>query len=83
MTTPGTSTKPHTPATPDAPEAPAGLLAAIHAYETALLANDLDALDAAFVDSPARCAATTAACSSGTTRSARSAGHGVGSRPGR
>ncbi|MBF4597392.1 DUF3225 domain-containing protein [Curtobacterium sp. VKM Ac-2889] len=52
MTTPGTSTKPHTPATPDAPDAPAGLLAALDAYETALLANDLDALDAAFVDSP-------------------------------
>ena len=40
MTTPHTST------------APDGLLEALGAYETALLANDLDALDAAFVDSP-------------------------------
>ncbi|MCS5506126.1 AtzH-like domain-containing protein [Curtobacterium flaccumfaciens] len=40
MTTPPTST------------APDGLLEALDAYETALLANDLDALDAAFVDSP-------------------------------
>ena len=32
--------------------APDGLLEALDAYETALLANDLDALDAAFVDSP-------------------------------
>lgn len=40
MTTPHTST------------APDGLLEALDAYETALLANDLDALDAAFVDSP-------------------------------
>ncbi|MCS6553679.1 AtzH-like domain-containing protein [Curtobacterium flaccumfaciens] len=44
MTTPPTSTA------PDA--APEGLLEALHAYEAALLANDLDALDAAFVDSP-------------------------------
>lgn len=40
MTTPPTST------------APDGLLEALDTYETALLANDLDALDAAFVDSP-------------------------------
>ena len=40
MTTPPTST------------ALDGLLEALDAYETALLANDLDALDAAFVDSP-------------------------------
>ncbi|PYY60829.1 amidase [Curtobacterium sp. MCPF17_003] len=32
--------------------APDGLLEALDAYETALLANDLDALDTAFVDSP-------------------------------
>ncbi|WP_182065060.1 AtzH-like domain-containing protein [Curtobacterium sp. ME12] len=38
--------------TPAASPAPEGLLEALHAYETALLANDLDALDAAFVDSP-------------------------------
>ncbi|WP_395816206.1 AtzH-like domain-containing protein [Curtobacterium flaccumfaciens] len=44
MTTPPAS------AAPDA--APEGLLEALHAYEAALLANDLDALDAAFVDSP-------------------------------
>lgn len=43
MTTPPTSTA------PDA--APEGLLEALDAYEAALLANDLDALDAAFVDS--------------------------------
>lgn len=44
MTTPPASTA------PDA--APEGLLEALDAYEAALLANDLDALDAAFVDSP-------------------------------
>lgn len=44
MTTPPTSTA------QDA--APEGLLEALDAYEAALLANDLDALDAAFVDSP-------------------------------
>ncbi|WIE56466.1 DUF3225 domain-containing protein [Curtobacterium sp. MCLR17_031] len=43
MTTPPAS------AAPDA--APSGLLEALDAYEAALLANDLDALDAAFVDS--------------------------------
>ncbi|MBT1677223.1 AtzH-like domain-containing protein [Curtobacterium aurantiacum] len=44
MTTPPAS------AVPDA--VPEGLLEALDAYESALLANDLDALDAAFVDSP-------------------------------
>ncbi|OII40372.1 amidase [Curtobacterium sp. MMLR14_014] len=39
-------TAPHTSTAPD------GLLEALDAYEAALLANDLDALDAAFVDSP-------------------------------
>lgn len=43
-------TTPHTSAAPDA--APEGLLEALDAYERALLANDLDALDDAFVDSP-------------------------------
>jgi Asp-tRNA(Asn)/Glu-tRNA(Gln) amidotransferase A subunit family amidase len=38
--------------TPHTSPAPDGLLEALDAYETALLANDLDALDAAFVDSP-------------------------------
>ncbi|PZF10767.1 AtzH-like domain-containing protein [Curtobacterium sp. MCLR17_034] len=41
-----------TPRGASAPDAPEGLLEALDAYETALLANDLDALDAAFVDSP-------------------------------
>jgi amidase len=40
------------PASPAPDAAPEGLLEALDAYETALLANDLDALDAAFVDSP-------------------------------
>lgn len=40
------------PASPAPDAAPEGLLEALHAYEAALLANDLDALDAAFVDSP-------------------------------
>ncbi|PZF28443.1 amidase [Curtobacterium sp. MCLR17_045] len=40
------------PASPAPDAVPEGLLEALGAYETALLANDLDALDAAFVDSP-------------------------------
>ncbi|PZF04616.1 amidase [Curtobacterium sp. MCLR17_040] len=40
------------PASPAPDAAPEGLLEALDAYEAALLANDLDALDAAFVDSP-------------------------------
>jgi amidase len=40
------------PASPAPDAAPEGLLEALHAYEAALLANDLDALDVAFVDSP-------------------------------
>lgn len=40
------------PAAPAPGAAPEGLLEALDAYEAALLANDLDALDAAFVDSP-------------------------------
>jgi len=40
------------PASPAPDAAPEGLLEALDAYETALLTNDLGALDAAFVDSP-------------------------------